>query len=382
LTRIAYATTDNPLRPSALQNGHYLLAALQRVVGDVVPVGPLRRPKAGTLVFGARKAIVSAFWRQQQPVFCEPTVARHYGRQIQAATRRLEARCLFVNQPRLAAYLDGSVPVVVHTDSTVQALLRVGSYLDGWCQRSIQKWELLDRRAIQRAEMVFYTSEWAAESAVRDYGADPAKIQVVANGANIDDPEVPDGAVERVPGSVCHLLFYGGDWQRKGGDIAYGVLQDLNARGIAAKLTICGPKSIPEGLRDDPNVEYIPRINKDLPRDQERFAGLLRRIDYLILPTRADCTPSAIAEAAAWGVPAVVTDVGGVASMVRHGVDGFVLEPSDAPATYAALIADSFGDPVRFTRLRNAARQAYRGRLNWDTAVREMTEAMKGRGIL
>jgi L-malate glycosyltransferase len=48
--------------------------------------------------------------------------------------------------------------------------------------------------------------------------------------------------------------------------------------------------------------------------------------------------PRAAIEAMAQGVPAVVTDVGGMSELVRDGVEGFVVLPGRPPALADALL--------------------------------------------
>jgi glycosyltransferase involved in cell wall biosynthesis len=67
--------------------------------------------------------------------------------------------------------------------------------------------------------------------------------------------------------------------------------------------------------------------------------------------------PVALLEAMAAGCTAVVTDVGGVGQVVRHGETGFLVPPGDA-AALAATLLDCVNDPARARRI-GAAGQAW-----------------------
>lgn len=107
-------------------------------------------------------------------------------------------------------------------------------------------------------------------------------------------------------------------------------------------------------------------------RDQVRAAGLghaligvrrgaalherFRAADVFVLPSLAEGQPMVILEAMATGLPVVATCVGAVPDVVRHGVDGLLVEPHDPPALAAALEA-LIGSPDLRRRMGAAARE-------------------------
>src|SRR6266849_969607 len=88
--------------------------------------------------------------------------------------------------------------------------------------------------------------------------------------------------------------------------------------------------------------------------------------DFLLVPTRADCTPIVFCEANAFGLPVITTDTGGVAEVVRDGENGFLLPYSARGAAYADVIAKAYRDDQRYAELVSASRTAFENRLNWD----------------
>jgi glycosyltransferase involved in cell wall biosynthesis len=66
--------------------------------------------------------------------------------------------------------------------------------------------------------------------------------------------------------------------------------------------------------------------------------------------------------ALAAGVPVLTTDVGGVAEIVRHGIDGWVVEPGSVDALATALVEL---DHPTLERLGRGAVEG-RGRFTWD----------------
>jgi len=72
--------------------------------------------------------------------------------------------------------------------------------------------------------------------------------------------------------------------------------------------------------------------------------------DAVVLTSANEGTPVTIIEALAAGRPIVATDVGGVADVVRHEIDGFLVDVGDTPAM-AERLAEIAADPVLGTRL-------------------------------
>jgi len=65
---------------------------------------------------------------------------------------------------------------------------------------------------------------------------------------------------------------------------------------------------------------------------------LLAASDCFCLPSRCEVMPIALLESMALGLPAVATNVGGVAELVRDGVDGIITRSGDREGLAAALL--------------------------------------------
>ncbi len=82
-------------------------------------------------------------------------------------------------------------------------------------------------------------------------------------------------------------------------------------------------------------------------------ADILAASDVFVLSSLWEGMPVALLEAMAAGCTAVVTDVGGVGQVVRHGETGFLVPPGDA-AALAATLLDCVNDPARARRIGQA----------------------------
>jgi len=91
------------------------------------------------------------------------------------------------------------------------------------------------------------------------------------------------------------------------------------------------------------------------PLDRAGLAARYARADVVLLTSRQETAPVAVAEAMAAGRPVVATRVGGVPYMVRHGETGFLAAAGDADAIAQATLrlltqpglAQAFGQAAR-----------------------------------
>ena len=96
------------------------------------------------------------------------------------------------------------------------------------------------------------------QTAITEYGADPAKQKVTGFGLNLPGDE-RTANLTTILGSrgsdVTQLIFIGFDYKRKGLDIALEAVADLNEMGIPAHLdTIGSHHPVPERAQRYVNV--------------------------------------------------------------------------------------------------------------------------------
>ena len=106
-------------------------------------------------------------------------------------------------------------------DSTVKQLYAYGDYY-GWHPKPSESAERRDHQkraaAFQEMAGLFPFSQWAGASAVADYGANPHTVHVLPPSVDLTRWN-PAGRADRPDKDVCDLLFVGGDFARKGGEL-------------------------------------------------------------------------------------------------------------------------------------------------------------------
>jgi len=262
------------------------------------------------------------------------------------------------------AFLQTDIPIVLVEDATYELLFDYYPICSNLLRRSIYEMNVIQDLALKKANAVIYSSSWAARSALEDYGADPKKIHVVPFGANLDEPPSREVVLARKKSERCRLLFLGVEWVRKGGDIAIETLLKLDELGIQAELIVCGCTP-PEKIVHE-RMKVIPFLDKNDEKQRKELEQLLISADFLLVPTRAEAYGLVFCEAAAFGLPVIATDTGGVSEIIRDGENGFLLPYEARGDAYAELIARISHDDQRYAALVRASRAAYEDRLNWD----------------
>jgi glycosyltransferase involved in cell wall biosynthesis len=178
------------------------------------------------------------------------------------------------------------------------------------------------RDVFRRAAGFVAWSNWTKESFVNDYGCREEDVAVIPPGIELEDFSPGDRSHE-----LPRILFVGGDFVRKGGDLLLEVFRK-RLRG-RAELVLVTRDQVPE----EPGVHVHLNVNAN----SAKLRALYSTCDIFALPTRADCYSLVCMEALAAGMPLVATRVGGIPDMIREGVTGHVVEADDPDALGDAL---------------------------------------------
>lgn len=265
------------------------------------------------------------------------------------------------------AYLSGDVPAVFWSDATFEANLHFYADYTGLADEAVLDGHRVERAAMRRAARSLFATEHAVRSATGYYGIDPDRVHLVLYGANLNsapDRERVHTAIEARSTSRCRLLYVGGDWIRKGGDVAARVAEEMSRRGVPTELVVAGT----EPLADQPlgHVRSVGFVDKGTASGQAMFESLFLDSHFFCMPVRAEDFGCAFAEAAAFGLPSLTSSVGGMPSTVA---DAGCLFPLHAqPQEIAERAITLWQDRDAYRRLAHRARARFETHLNWDVA--------------
>lgn len=166
-------------------------------------------------------------------------------------------------------------------------------------------------------------------------GVPPEKVLICRTGIPDSFPVAAPKATVPKPLRVVFL----GRWAKtKGIHILVEAIQALPA-DVPLELTIFGitidkqyRQDIEQKVKDDPRIQIKPALSRD------EIPTILPQFDVLALPAQwFDVRPMVILEAHRLGLPVLGSQMGGILEMVRDGVDGLLLPPTDVSAWSEAL---------------------------------------------
>lgn len=276
-------------------------------------------------------------------------------------------------------YLETNKPIVFWTDSTYDSLVNFYPEWYNLAAKSIKDGNQAEQIAIDKASLILYTSDWAVESAVKKYRADPHKVKQVPNGPNLEPTSNPknveDIICKRQKNKQVNLLFVGIDWERKGGDMAIETVCKLRDKGIDAVLTIVGINYLPKF--DFPYIKYHPFIDKNLQEGVDKLNDLYEQATFFLLPTKAECFAVVFAEAGSHALPVITSNVGGSASAIKNGYNGYCLDLNNFSSVAADKIFNLIKSPEVYKQYSYNAYENFEKELNWDVVGRKVVGAMK-----
>lgn len=329
----------------------------------------------------ARKRLSAAFLGTTYALERSPYAASRWSRIASERLAKLPPFDAVVSTGSLpVAFLETPAPLAIWADATYHALRTTYPEYADYSRASIDEGDRVERAALNRASLICYASEWAADDAAGHYGIARQKIRVVPFGANCESPFSSESeaaaAVARRDWSVIRLVFVGVDWRRKGGDMAVTVARRLNEMGIKTVLTVVGCQP-PLDVQNLSFVERVGFLSKANQGDNGRLNTILLQSHFLLLPTVAECFGLVFAEASAYALPSVSRAVGGVPSAVRHGRTGLLLAADAGADAYCDALQPLLRDRDRYAAMCAAAYRDYATRLNWDVAGATFTAALR-----
>ncbi|MDQ6935932.1 MAG: glycosyltransferase family 4 protein [Actinomycetota bacterium] len=243
-----------------------------------------------------------------------------------------------------------------------------------WHKRlSLRRWYAfvgMQRRVARRLDHVLTVSESSRRDIARDFGVDPARVQVIPLG--VDDGFVPP-AKARVPGRI--MAMASADGPMKGIATLLEAFAKLRTERDVELLLVCRPK--PGGRTE--------RLIEDLGiRDHVRLVNGISEAELVELMGSAEvaCVPSLYegfslptAELMACETPLVVSRAGAIPEVV--GADGecaALVTPGDVGELEVALSA-LLDDPARRTAMGRRGRVRVQEKFSW-RAVAAATAAV------
>lgn len=201
------------------------------------------------------------------------------------------------------------------------------------------------------AAAVITVSEANARALTR-LGVDRARVRVIPNGVDLSRFRRPRGASPERGLIVCVARQH----PAKNLRLLLEACALLREQGVPFRCLLVGDGRSGAALRSQAAALGLAQLVEFAGAlDHDEVASAWRRASIAVLTSRREGLPVSLIEAAATGVPAVATAVGGVPELVAHEETGLLVPAGDAPALAGAL-SRLLAEPKRALELGRAAR--------------------------
>ncbi len=243
-----------------------------------------------------------------------------------AARSSREARldALFFHTQVTALLVGGlmrAIPTIVSLDATPINYDSVGQFYGHQSGGALERLKFrANVRAFTLAAHLVSWCQWAKDSLIADYGVPAEKITVIPPGVDLALwPKRAPGllashaATEEQP---LKLLFVGGDFKRKGGEVLLECFKRYFQQRCELHLVTQAP------IQPEQNLFVYNGVKPN----SETLTRLFAEADVFVFPTLADCAPVAVTEAMAATMPVITTRVGAIPEAIQDGKNGLIVE--------------------------------------------------------
>lgn len=236
-------------------------------------------------------------------------------------------------------------------------------------QRNIHQ---IEWKLTYESDRVFVCSSYMREEVVRIFQLPEEKVSVHPNGIQLPSPSA---ACERPPAlsGADQVIFYIGRLvYEKGVQVLIGAMPAILSQVPHAKLIIAGTGPMEPELRAAA-AHLNDRVLFTGFIDDEYRAQLYNAADVCVIPSLYEPFGIVALEAMANRKPLVISDTGGLAEIIRHGVDGYKALPGQVNSL-AWHITELLLQPQLANTMADRAYRLLQKHYAWDQIALHMQE--------
>jgi glycosyltransferase involved in cell wall biosynthesis len=149
------------------------------------------------------------------------------------------------------------------------------------------------------------------------------------------------------------IIFWGRVAEVKGIDLIIHAVEHLKIEGCKIQFYIIGDGSERRYLEKLSIQLDLQKVIKFLGRcDIEHIATCSKNSDVFVMASHTEGIPTSMLEAMVFGLPVVTTSVGGIPTLIKNGVNGYLIKKRE-PSTYAKGIKNALGMDREAVKLYN-----------------------------
>jgi glycosyltransferase involved in cell wall biosynthesis len=227
-------------------------------------------------------------------------------------------------------------------------------------------------RGLHGVDKVFAISRWSKQEAIEVFGVPAERVEVVYWGVDPIFATAQHAPAER----VTRFLFYGSQNQRKGAleaMEAFARLHQAGHRDWTYKVVWLHTDKVRA------HAEQLGIEDRVVPMAPMRHAELVKQLEWAqvaILPSLYESFGLACVEALTSGIPVIAYDCAGVPEVVRHGVDGWLVENGRKDLLDAPIL-EAMADARRTFEMGRAGRERALRDFTWPRTAAQLLELVE-----
>jgi glycosyltransferase involved in cell wall biosynthesis len=301
-------------------------AALRKLDG-VRYVGPINPPV--TLWQKVLSKLLRVAGSRGDFFFSSQSRLKAIAREVSAQCRA-EARLDFFHGFTPWILTEPQRPYVAWSDCTFRDYIDIYHRRVQFRKADLDRIEHAEALWLRNARRVLFTSDWAAERAVRHYALDVSRVGSVGIFGEIEMPtrDVFAGGKE--------FAFVSTDFEAKGGQTVLSAFRQVRKYHVDASLIVVGDR--PPGAMVEPGTNFIGFLRKENPEEYRQLQRILSRARALVHPTKSDISPLLVIEAGYFGCPVISFRKFAIPELVDHAHTGILLEDGSETETVASAM--------------------------------------------
>ena len=239
--------------------------------------------------------------------------------------------------------------------------------------------EIKSERELKRTDLFVFWSKYALDGALETLPKLVAeKCRVLHPGLDLENWHF---APANAPADTWRLLFVGGDFMRKGGDVLLEAFEQ-GLSGTCELHVATQAAHLPGEFRA--RMEANPRVHLhlDLAPGSQELKDLFRTSHAFVMPTNQDSSSWVGIEAMATGLPVIISPQEGIRDIVLDGETGLYVEPKNSGAVIDAVRRLQSSPGLREQLIRNGRahiERNYDARVNTRKFLDEIVAAVASR---
>ena len=220
-------------------------------------------------------------------------------------------------------------PYIAWSDCNFRDYIDIFHRREQFYRHDLERIEEAEASWLRNAQRVLFTSEWAAQRAVRDYSLDANRVCSVGIFGELDMP-----LHDRYLGGK-DFAFVSTNFETKGGRLVLAAFRGIRKFHPDARLIVVGDR--PSTHISEPGVTFTGFLRKEIPDEYRRFRQVLGEARALVNASKSDTCPVLLVEAGYVGCPVISMRRFAIAEIIEHGCNGLLLDEYSASVVSSAM---------------------------------------------